>query len=92
MHPDYVKPDIRYFGMSDGKYSCCACENIPISLNLFSDDFVTDFHIDADGYYDAIMARYNSMMTAVDTLQLSKVAKEITVIKAKRTLPQCNIS
>ncbi|MGM9747628.1 MAG: TlpA family protein disulfide reductase [Candidatus Cryptobacteroides sp.] len=87
MRPDYIKPDIRYYGISEGKYSCCVYERIPVSLNLFSNDFVPDCrNIDADGYYDAIMERYDAAMAAIDTLELSRPAKEITVIELKQQL------
>lgn len=87
LRPDYRKPDVRYKGVSSGKYACAGSWTSPVDIVLFSKDFIPDCrNIDADGYYDAMMSKYRDALAAADTLGLSSTQLQLTQISLMQTL------
>ncbi|MGM9735714.1 MAG: TlpA family protein disulfide reductase [Candidatus Cryptobacteroides sp.] len=87
LRPDYRNPDIRYKGVSPGKYACAESWNPPVDIVLFSKDFIPDCrNIDADGYYDAMMSKYRDALAAADTLGLSSTELQLTQTALMQTL------
>ena len=89
IRPDFVKPDIRLHGVQSGKYSFMSSVSLPVSLELYSADFLPDYsNITADGFYDAMISKYRNVLLAADTLGLSDIEKEMTDIRARQELVQ----